>query len=132
LESPQLKILVTSREPLSIPGEASLPVVSLSLPESSEGLGALRGTEAVQLFEERARAVRPDFEVTADNAGAVGEIVRRLDGIPLALELAAARLRILGVDQIADRLGDRFRLLSGGGRTSVPRQQTLQAAIDWS
>jgi predicted ATPase/class 3 adenylate cyclase len=129
---PQLKVLVTSREPLSIPGEASLPVMSLSMPESSQGLAALRDTEAVQLFEERARAVRSDFAVTSDNAKAVGEIVRRLDGIPLALELAAARLRILGVGQIADRLGDRFRLLSGGGRTAVPRQQTLQAAIDWS
>jgi tetratricopeptide (TPR) repeat protein len=86
----------------------------------------------VALFVERAQAARPDFRLTSDNAPAVADVVRRLDGIPLALELAAARARMLSVEQIAERLNDRFRLLTGGRRTALPRQQTLQALIDWS
>ena len=92
----------------------------------------LRGSEAAQLLSERARAVRPDFQITDENALPVAEICRRLDGIPLAIELAASRLRLFSPGQIASRLNDRFRLLTGGSRTAVPRQQTLQALIDWS
>ena len=87
---------------------------------------------AVSLFMDRALAVRPSFSITPVNTAAVIEIVTRLDGIPLALELAAVRVKLLSAEQIADRLSDRFRLLSGGGRTVLPRQQTLRAAIDWS
>jgi non-specific serine/threonine protein kinase len=88
--------------------------------------------EAVQLFEERARAARSSFAVTSDNAPAVARICRRLDGIPLAIELAAARVRALGVDQIAQRLDDQLQLLTRGGRDAQPRQQTLRATLDWS
>jgi predicted ATPase len=131
---PRLKILVTGREALFIGGETTLQVPSLSLPgrEESPSIESLRASEGVQLFISRGRAVRPDFELTEENAPAIAEIVRRLDGIPLALELAAARLRMLTSQQIAARLNDRFRLLTGGRRTALPRQQTLQALIDWS
>jgi predicted ATPase/class 3 adenylate cyclase len=130
---PQLKILVTSREPLSIGGEATFQVPSLSLPAEKVTTEAeLEASEAVQLFLERARAVRPDFELATNNVPAVAEIVRQLDGIPLALELATARLRVMSAEQIAARLNDRFRLLVGGRRTALPRQQTLRALIDWS
>ena len=130
---PQLKILVTSREPLSIGGEATFQVPSLSLPAENVMIEAeLETSEAVQLFLDRTRAVRPDFELTTSNVPAVAEIVRQLDGIPLALELAAARLRVMSAEQISAHLNDRFRLLVGGRRTALPRQQTLQALIDWS
>jgi predicted ATPase/class 3 adenylate cyclase len=136
---PRLKMLVTGREALFIEGETTLQIPSLSLPHTNgEGPGQqahldeVRASEGVELFLMRARAVKPDFEVTSTNAAAIAEIVRRLDGIPLALELAAARLRMLTVEQIAARLNDRFRLLTGGRRTALPRQQTLQALIDWS
>ncbi len=130
---PKLKILVTSREPLSIDGEATFQVPSLSLPaENVMTEDELEASEAVQLFLERTLVVRPDFELNTDNVPAVAEIVRQLDGIPLALELAAARLRVMSAEQIAARLNDRFRLLVGGRRTALPRQQTLQALIDWS
>ena len=131
---PQLKIVVTGREALLIPGEVTLQIPSLSLPTSNSqaDLEAIAASESVQLFLARAQEVRPDFELRAENAAAVADIVRRLDGIPLALELATARLRMLSVDQIAGRLNDRFRLLAGGRRTALPRQQTLQALIDWS
>jgi len=130
---PQLKILTTSREPLSIGGEAAFQVPSLSLPAENVMTGAeLEASEAVQLFLDRSRAVRPDFELTTSTVPAVAKIVRQLDGIPLALELAAARLRVMSAEQIAARLNDRFRLLVGGRRTALPRQQTLQALIDWS
>jgi predicted ATPase len=133
MRCPKLKILVTSREPLSIDGERSFQVPSLSLPGKNVTSAAeLETSEAVQLFLDRARAVRPDFELTTSNVPAVAEIVRRLDGIPLALELAAARLRVMSAEQIAARLDDRFRLLVGGRRTALPKQQTLQALIDWS
>src|SRR5207237_7680043 len=95
-------------------------------------LDTLIGYEAVRLFLERAEAVMLDFVLTGDNAPAVAQVCQQLDGIPLALELAAARLRMLPVEQIAQRLDDRFRLLTGGGRTALPRHQTLQALIDWS
>ena len=130
---PSLKVLVTGREALFIAGETTLQVPSLSLPGKGESTAeAVANSEAVQLFLVRAQAVRPDFAVTPDNAPGISEVVRRLDGIPLALELAAARLRMMSVEQIAARLNDRFRLLTGGRRTALPRQQTLQALIDWS
>lgn len=131
---PKLRILVTGREALFIAGETTLQIPSLSLPTTEEGLSPeeMRTSEGVQLFLERAQAVRPDFVLHAKNAAPIAEIVLRLDGIPLALELAAARLRMLSLEQIAARLNDRFRLLTGGRRTAIPRQQTLQALIDWS
>ena len=127
-----LKILVTGRESLFIDGERTYQVPSLSLPDEAAGPEEIGSSEAVRLFVDRARAVRGDFELDAGSAAAVGKIVRQLDGIPLALELAAARLRVMSAEQIAERLNDRFRLLVGGRRTALPRQQTLQALIDWS
>ncbi|MFB7605588.1 ATP-binding protein [Streptomyces gardneri] len=118
---PQLRVLATSREPLGVPGESVRPVEPLP-PDPAH-----------RLFAERARAVRPSFDPAADaDAGTVAEICRRLDGLPLAIELAAARLRLLTPRQIADRLDDRFRLLTSGSRTVLPRQQTLRAVVDWS
>ncbi|MEV0445619.1 BTAD domain-containing putative transcriptional regulator [Streptomyces spectabilis] len=116
---PGLTIVATSREPLGVPGESVRPVEPLP------------PHPAHRLFAERAAAVRPGFDATAD-AEAVDEICRRLDGLPLAIELAAARLRLLTPRQIADRLDDRFRLLTSGSRTALPRQQTLRAVVDWS
>ena len=118
---PALALLATSREPIGVAGEATWRVPSLSL-----------DLEAIDLFADRARKVRPDFTVTEDNASAVGEICRRLDGMPLAIELAAARMRALSVEEIVASLHDRFRLLTGGSRTAVRRQQTLRASVDWS
>ena len=129
---PKLTILVTGREALFIDGEHTLQIPSLSLPDDDQEIEAIEKCEAVQLFLERARAIRSDFTLRKDNAQSLVEIVRRLDGIPLALELAAARLRMLTIEKIAERLNDRFRLLTGGRRTALPRQQTLQALIDWS
>ncbi len=129
---PTLQLLATSREALGVPGERVFPVPTLSLPDPAAGWQALLASEAVKLFVERAAAQRPGFQLTADNAPAVGQICRRLDGIPLALELAAARAKMLSPAQIADRLDDRFALLTGGARTALPRQQTLRALIDWS
>jgi class 3 adenylate cyclase len=130
---PDLKIIASSREALSIRGETIHRVPSLSLPEPDQVTAeALTHSEAVQLFFERAVAVSPKFVLTDKNARFVAQICRRLDGIPLALELAAARVTVLAPDQIASRLDDRFKLLTGGGRTDVPRQQTLRAMIDWS
>jgi predicted ATPase/DNA-binding XRE family transcriptional regulator len=131
---PRLTILATSREPLGVSGEMRWRVPSLSLPGAGEprGVDELIRYEAIRLFAERARLVRADFAVTAANAAAVQEVCRHLDGIPLALELAAARVRVLPVEQIAARLDDRFRLLTGGGRTALPRHQTLKALVDWS
>lgn len=129
---PKLKILVTGREALFINGETTIQVPSLSMPEEGQFTEKIAKSEGVQLFLERARSVRPDFKINEQNAVTIAEIVRRLDGIPLALELAATRLRMLTVEQINERLNDRFRLLTGGHRTALPRQQTLQALIDWS
>ncbi|MEU3890567.1 BTAD domain-containing putative transcriptional regulator [Streptomyces sp. NPDC029041] len=117
---PGLTILATSREPLGVPGELVRPVEPL------------RPDHARRLFAERATAVRPDAQVVLRDEQAVAEICRRLDGLPLAIELAAARLRLLTPRQIADRLDDRFRLLTSGSRTVLPRQQTLRAVVDWS
>lgn len=139
--SPELRILATSRERLGLAGEQLFPVPPLALPEPvpwrepADGLRALnslRDSEAGRLFVDRATTVSPDFELTAEIGPTVAEICRRLDGLPLAIELAAARVRSLSVRQIADRLDDRFRLLTGGSRTAHPRQQTLQATLDWS
>ncbi|MGY4650279.1 ATP-binding protein [Mycobacterium sp. URHB0021] len=116
-----LKILATSREPLAVPGEVVWQVPSLSLPD-----------EAIELFSDRARRARPGFSVTDDTASAMMEICRRLDGLPLAIELAAARVRTLSLAEILDSLNDRFRMLTGGARTAVRRQQTLRASVDWS
>jgi len=131
---PHVRIVVTSREALGVPGEAIMPVASLATPDSGTEPGpAGRGTiDACRLFLERARAVQPSFYLTDANAPAIAQLCRRLDGIPLAIELAAARVRTLPVEQISARLDDRFRLLTGGSRTSVARHQTLRATIDWS
>ncbi len=140
LDCRAIRILATSREALALAGEASVQVPSLGLPGGrvhDGGAEALdpelvAAADAVRLFVERASATLPDFSLDASTVGPVVEICRRLDGIPLALELAAARVSVLSVAEIAQGLGDRFRLLTGGRRTAVPRQQTLQALIDWS
>jgi predicted ATPase/DNA-binding XRE family transcriptional regulator len=131
---PEVHILVTSREMLGVSGERALVVPSLSMPDPHESpsVELLNQYEAVKLFAERARTVMPGFTLTDENSIAITQICQRLDGIPLALELAAARLRMLPVEQIAARLNDSFRLLTGGSRTVLPRHQTLQALIDWS
>ncbi len=125
-------ILVTGREALFIDGETMIQIPPLSLPKEQQTPEDIANSEGVQLFLERAGAVRPDFAITEQNGATIAEVVRRLDGIPLALELAAARLRMLTIEQIKEHLNDRFRLLTGGRRTALPRQQTLQALIDWS
>lgn len=117
---PRVTVLATSREPLGVPGEATWRVPSLS------------PAGAMALFAERAQGVQPDFAVTEATAPALAHLCRRLDNIPLAIELAAARTSALSVEEIAERLDDRFRLLSGGARTAVPRQQTLRAMVDWT
>ncbi|NBE49921.1 BTAD domain-containing putative transcriptional regulator [Streptomyces boluensis] len=131
-DAPGVRILATSQEPLDLAGERLWPVPPLDLPGSAAGAGELRRSSAVQLFLDRAAATSPDFALTDDNARAVASICRRLDGIPLALELASTRVRVLGVAELAERLGDRFRLLTGGHRGAPARQQTLRAMIDWS
>ena len=132
--APNLKILVSSREALGLSGEQSRRVPSLVVPDIKHlpPIEQLSQFDAVRLFIDRARFVEPHFSVTNENAPAVAQICHRLDGIPLAIELAAARLHILSVEQLAARLDDRFRLLTGGSRTALPRQQTLRALIDWS
>ena len=129
-----LQILVSSREALGIAGEKSYPVRSLSIPKvgAPQTVETVTQFEAVRLFLDRAQAVSAGFTVSAANAAAVAQICTRLDGIPLAIELAAARVKMLKPEQIAERLDDRFRLLTGGNRTALPRQQTLRAMIDWS
>ncbi|HSK65987.1 MAG TPA: helix-turn-helix domain-containing protein [Anaerolineales bacterium] len=129
---PQLRILATSREALGILGEIVYHMPSLGLPDLQRTLDALREYESVRLFEERARLARPGFNLTMENASSVARICSRLDGIPLAIELAAARVNLFSTAQIAARLDDRFNLLTGGSRTALPRQQTLRASIDWS
>ncbi|HLO35078.1 MAG TPA: AAA family ATPase, partial [Candidatus Deferrimicrobium sp.] len=141
--APGLRILTTSREALAVPGEAVLQLQSLScpavaghrtgrLPDASVQIEDAASTEAVRLFTERAASVDPEFTLRESNVASIVEICQRLDGIPLAIELAAARVSAMSPDDIAMRLGDRFRLLAGGRRTAVPRQQTLHALIDWS
>ena len=131
---PRVTLLATSRENMRIAGETTYAVPALSVParDPTSDLDALRSCEAVRLFVERAAAARPGFELTTRNALSVAAICRRLDGIPLALELAAARVRTLSVDAIAERLADRFHLLTGGDRTGVAHHQTLRELIDWS
>lgn len=130
---PLLKILAASREPLAIPGENLYQVSTLSLPASIEDSPVkLLESESVRLFVERAHSVTPLWELTPQNARSVAQICRRLDGIPLAIELAAARVKVLKVEHIAARLDDRFNLLTTGSRTALPRHQTLRATIDWS
>jgi predicted ATPase/class 3 adenylate cyclase len=132
-ECAQVAIVATSRVPLRVYGEQELPVPPLTLParETDRADEAAR-SEAVQLFVERAMAARPDFELSDANASAVSEIVRQLDGLPLAIELAAARLRVLPLESLRDRLTHRLGLLVGGARDRPTRQQTLRGAIDWS
>jgi predicted ATPase/DNA-binding CsgD family transcriptional regulator len=143
IESPELHILATSREPLDIEGETRYPIAGLAWPAASreverdEGsrfdLQAIMNYDAVKLFVERAHSITPDFNLTLENAPAVVEICRRLDGLPLALELASARINVLTVQEIAARLNDRLSLLTSGKRKGFePRHQTLKAAIDWS
>jgi predicted ATPase/DNA-binding CsgD family transcriptional regulator len=131
---PGLQVLATSREPLRVAGEIAWRVPSLSLPWPPQPTPGEPGvqSEAVRLFLARASEAAPTFAVTEQNKACIARVCYRLDGIPLALELAATRVTVLSVDQIADELDDRFRLLVGGKRTAVPRQQTLQATFDWS
>jgi len=136
---PHVRLLATSRERLGMSGETTFPVPSLSRPDpkrlpggNGDLVASLSQYEAVRLFIERAVAVQPAFRVTRDNAQALVQVCHRLDGLPLAIELAAARVRALAVEQIDRHMDDRFRLLTGGSRTALPRQQTLRALIDWS
>jgi predicted ATPase/DNA-binding CsgD family transcriptional regulator len=130
---PQLHVLATSRVPLAVEGEATFEVAGLSVPDGEAGSAStVAAAEAARLFEVRARQVVADFRIGDDNASAVAEICRRLDGIPLAIELAAARVRVLAPGQIAAGLPDRFRLLTGGVRGAPARQRTLEASLDWS
>jgi predicted ATPase/DNA-binding transcriptional regulator YiaG len=139
---PNLEVLATSRESLGIVGETVWQVPPMALPPVAWEFGvgeqeSVHGAQspmpdALRLFVERAQLYRSDFNLTSQNAGAVAGVCRRLDGIPLAIELAAAWVRVLSIDQIAARLGDRFHLLTGGGRAALPRHQTLRAAMDWS
>ncbi len=132
--APALKILASSREALGVKGEMAWHVPSLSLPDLKHlpELDELSRYESIRLFTERATLVKSDFTATKENAPSIAQICSRLDGIPLAIELAASRVKALSVEQIAARLDDRFRLLTGGARNALPRQQTLRAAIDWS
>lgn len=130
---PDLAVLATSREPLAVPGETAVRVGGLSLPPPAAALAAeVAESDAVALFCARATEASPGFALTDANATAIARIAHRLDGIALALELAAPRLRMIGAAQLADRLDDRFRLLAGGPSSADPRHQTLLAALDWS
>jgi predicted ATPase/DNA-binding NarL/FixJ family response regulator len=131
---PDLRILATSREPLHLPGESIWPVQGLSLPnlrQARQNENLLR-FEAIQLFTERAKAIFPTFEISKDNAAALVQVCRRLDGIPLAIELGAARVRVLSVEQIASRLDDSLKLLVESHQTGLARHQALEATLDWS
>ena len=130
----QLSILATTREPLGVPGERVYRVPSLSLPSTEQVLNAedAHGFEAIRLFTDRARAIHPSFSLDDNNAELVASICRRLDGMPLTIELAAARLASLSLGEVDKRIDERFRLLTGNDRTALPRQQTLRALIDWS
>ncbi|MEV4360723.1 LuxR C-terminal-related transcriptional regulator [Nonomuraea sp. NPDC049625] len=133
--APGLRILATSRQTLGVVGEQMMPVPPMPMPDfdgSRSSTDSLKQFDAIRLFADRSQSVLPGFEVTDDNQDSVARIVRRLDGIPLAIELAAVRLRAISVEQLLARLDDRFRLLTMGARTAMPRQQTLRALIDWS
>jgi predicted ATPase/class 3 adenylate cyclase/DNA-binding CsgD family transcriptional regulator len=127
-----LKVLATSRAPLGVAAESAWRVPPLALPEKPEEIEALSQYDAVKLFIERATKVRSNFKVTNENAAALAQICADVDGIPLAIELAAARVRMLSLEQIAAGLADRFHLLTGGARAALPRQQTIRASVEWS
>jgi len=131
---PELKILATSREALRLTGESTWYISTLSVPASQDKIDvqSVMEYEAIRLFVERAVAVKSDFALTRQNALSVTQVCQRLDGIPLAIELAAARITVLSVNEIVARLNDRFPLLTSGSRTAIPRQQTLRATVDWS
>ncbi|HUD37943.1 MAG TPA: BTAD domain-containing putative transcriptional regulator [Streptosporangiaceae bacterium] len=129
---PRLRILATSQSKLNVPGEATWPIPPLTLPAATADADSTAGSESVRLFCDRARLARPLFALTPSNAADVRDICRRLDGIPLAIELAAARVGALTTRQLASRLDDRFRVLTGGSRAGLPRHRTLEAAIEWS
>ncbi|MQA12120.1 MAG: AfsR/SARP family transcriptional regulator [Pseudonocardiaceae bacterium] len=131
-ECRQVRILATSREPLGITGEALWPVAPLDLPAEDANPGEIESVPAVRLLRDRAGAVRKDLAIDAHTLSTMARICRALDGMPLAIELAAARLRTMSLDQLANRLDDRFRLLTGGSRTALPRHRTLRAMVDWS
>ncbi|NNH71464.1 AfsR/SARP family transcriptional regulator [Nocardia uniformis] len=131
-ECRRLRIIATSREPLGITGEALWLVEPLAVPEVTATPGELESAPAVQLFRDRAAAVRKDLELDAHALATMTRVCRALDGMPLAIELAAARLRTMSLDQLAHRLDDRFRLLTSGSRTALPRHRTLRAVVDWS
>ena len=128
----QLRLLATSREPLAVPGEVQLAIPPLDTPPADAPTDEIMAYDAVRLFLDRARAALPTFQLDATTARPIAEVCRRLDGIPLAIELAAARVKTLAVGDIADRLDDRFRLLTAGPRTAEARQQTLRATVEWS
>jgi predicted ATPase/class 3 adenylate cyclase len=130
--APFVRVLASSREALHVPGEQAYPVLPLPVPARNDGVEALLRSTAVRLFVERAQLHKPSFELTSREAPVVAELVARLEGIPLALELAAARMRSLTVIDINDRLKYRYKLLTGGGRVLQERQQTLRALVDWS
>ncbi len=129
-----VKVLSSSREALGIAGEVTYSVPPLKIPDLADlpPLDSLNQYEAVKLFIDRAASVIPEFKVTTENAPIIAQICHRLDGMPLAIELAAAKIRVLGVEQIARRLGDRFKLLTGGSRTALERHRTLHGVVDWS
>jgi predicted ATPase/DNA-binding SARP family transcriptional activator len=129
---PGLRILATSQSKLNVPGEATWPIPPLTLPPATADADSTAGSESVRLFCDRAKLARPLFALTPSNAADVRDICRRLDGIPLAIELAAARVGALTTRQLASRLDDRFRVLTGGSRAGLPRHRTLEAAIEWS
>ncbi|MEU6770343.1 BTAD domain-containing putative transcriptional regulator [Streptomyces sp. NPDC046759] len=131
-ECRRLRILATSREPLGITGEALWLVEPLALPAAHAGPGEIESSPAVRLLRDRAGAVRRDLAVDPHTPATMARVCRALDGVPLAIELAAARLRTMSIDQLANRLDDRFRLLTSGSRTALPRHRTLRAAVDWS
>ena len=130
--APDVRVLASSREALRVPGEQIYPVLPMPVPRPGDSFELLSQTAAVRLFMDRARLQKPTFEFTVREAPAIGELVARLEGIPLALELAAARVRSLSVADINTRLKDRYKLLTGGGRVLMERQQTLRALVDWS
>ena len=130
--APNVQIIATTREALRVPGEQTFPVLPLALPDRTASVEALSRSEAVQLFLDRAQLQKPGFALNEKEAPAVAELCSRLEGIPLALELAAARMRSMSIQDINKRLNDRFKLLTGGGRVLLERQQTLRALVVWS
>ncbi len=130
--APLVQVLASSREPLDVPGEQAYPLRPMPRPARDAGAGALLQSDAARMFADRARAHRPQFQVVEEEAAALAQLLHRLEGIPLAIELAAARLRTLSVAEIAAGLDDRYQLLEGGSRLLQPRQQTLRALVDWS